>query len=305
MHREESQVCANQEKPELDLSQRLIEHLASHLRKPVEEAREDREDRAAEENVVNVRDHKVRVSHLVIERHHSQSHAVQTTDQEHANEAQGKVHRHLHIELAAQMVANQLKILTAVGIAISVVLVAKNAWAITGRPTANIWCAHTVKLKKPIATPDQATKVYPKIGLREKTGSTSEMMPKAGKIRIYTSGWPKDQKRCCQSSGSPPKPAWKKCVPAWRSIRNRTAAAVRLGRAKSSRNEVIMVIQTKSGIRLIVIPGARILKIVTTKFSEPAIDETPSIRMPRAQKSIFRPGVHITPLPHVTSVSGA
>ncbi len=61
--------------------------------------------------------------------------------------------------LPPQTVAIQLKILTAVGMAISVVLVAKNACATSGRPTANIWCAHTVKLKKPIATPDQAIKV--------------------------------------------------------------------------------------------------------------------------------------------------
>src|SRR5579859_5940494 len=91
------------------------------------------------------------------------------------------------------IVASQLKIFTAVGMAISVVLVAKKACAIGGKPTANIWCAHTVKLKKPMATPDQATKVYPKIGLREKTGNTSEIIPKTGKIKMYTSGWPKDQ----------------------------------------------------------------------------------------------------------------
>src|SRR5579871_2764601 len=105
------------------------------------------------------------------------------------------------------MVPSQLKIFTAVGIAISVVLVAKKVCAATGKPVANIWCAQTVKLRKPIAMPDHATKVYPKIGLRDKTGSTSETMPKAGKIRIYTSGWPNDQKRCCQSSGSPPNAA--------------------------------------------------------------------------------------------------
>src|SRR6266567_6179825 len=88
----------------------------------------------------------------------------------------------LRLTLPRAMVAIQLKIFTAVGMAISVVLVEKKACAIGGRPTANIWCAQTVKLKKPIATPDQAIKVYPKIGLREKTGKISEMIPKAGKI---------------------------------------------------------------------------------------------------------------------------
>src|SRR5260370_162195 len=67
------------------------------------------------------------------------------------------------------------------------------------------------------------------------------MIPKAGKIRMYTSGCPNDQKRCCQSSGSPPKPDWKKCVPRWRSNSNKMAAAVRLGSAKSSKKAVTSV----------------------------------------------------------------
>ena len=55
--------------------------------------------------------------------------------------------------------------------------------------------------------------VRPKSGLREKTGTTSLIMPKAGRMRMYTSGWPKNQKRCCQMMGSPPRaglyqPVW-------------------------------------------------------------------------------------------------
>ena len=45
---------------------------------------------------------------------------------------------------------------------------------------------------------------YPKIGFRLKTGRTSEMIPNAGRMRMYTSGCPKNQKRCCHSKGSPP-----------------------------------------------------------------------------------------------------
>src|SRR3712207_8761138 len=51
----------------------------------------------------------------------------------------------------------------------------------------------------------------------ENTGNTSETIPKAGRIRIYTSGWPKIQKRCCQRSGSPPPEGTKKWVPKKRS----------------------------------------------------------------------------------------
>ena len=55
--------------------------------------------------------------------------------------------------------------------------------------------------------------VRPNSGLREKTGTTSLIMPKAGRMRMYTSGWPKNQNRCCQMMGSPPRgglyqPVW-------------------------------------------------------------------------------------------------
>ena len=57
----------------------------------------------------------------------------------------------------------------------------------------------------------------PKSGLREKTGTTSLITPKAGRMRMYTSGCPKNQKRCCQMIGSPPPAGSKKLVPYWRS----------------------------------------------------------------------------------------
>ena len=44
------------------------------------------------------------------------------------------------------------------------------------------------------------------------------MMPKAGKIMMYTSGWPKNQKMCWNITGSPPPAGLKKLVPKWRSV---------------------------------------------------------------------------------------
>ena len=41
----------------------------------------------------------------------------------------------------------------------------------------------------------------------------SETMPKAGRIRMYTSGCPKNQKMCWNITGSPPPAAVKKVVP--------------------------------------------------------------------------------------------
>src|SRR5260221_13424332 len=86
------------------------------------------------------------------------------------------------------------------------------------------------------------------------------------------------------------------------------AAAVTLGSAKSSRKAVTSVIQVNIGMRLMVMPGARSLRMVTTKLSEAAIDEMPSIKIPSAQKSIFAPGVHntaVAPQSWVRSVNGA
>ena len=45
---------------------------------------------------------------------------------------------------------------------------------------------------------------YPKMGLRALVASTSEVIPSAGNKTIYTSGCPKNQKRCSNNTGDPP-----------------------------------------------------------------------------------------------------
>ncbi len=42
---------------------------------------------------------------------------------------------------------------------------------------------------------------YPKIGFRDPLAMMSDTNPIAGRIRMYTSGCPKNQNRCCQRSG--------------------------------------------------------------------------------------------------------
>ena len=51
-------------------------------------------------------------------------------------------------------------------------------------PTANIWCAQTPRLIKPMATIAPTIAGRPNKGLREKTGITSERIAKAGKMRM-------------------------------------------------------------------------------------------------------------------------
>jgi hypothetical protein len=53
--------------------------------------------------------------------------------------------------------------------------------------------------------------------LRENTGRISETMPIPGRMRMYTSGCPNNQKRFWYSSGSPCSAALKKFVPKLRS----------------------------------------------------------------------------------------
>jgi hypothetical protein len=48
--------------------------------------------------------------------------------------------------------------------------------------------------------------------LRENVGRISDTIPMPGRIRMYTSGWPKSQNRFWYSSGSPPFVALKKFV---------------------------------------------------------------------------------------------
>src|SRR5690625_4413716 len=75
-------------------------------------------------------------------------------------------------------VPSQLKIFTPVGTAISIVMSAKN-----GRSTELVtymWFAHTVIESAAIAIVAITSVLYPKIGFRLKTGTTSETIPKNG-----------------------------------------------------------------------------------------------------------------------------
>jgi len=82
----------------------------------------------------------------------------------------------------------QLTILTPVGTAIAIVATENTATDTGPRPEANMWWAHTPQPTNPIAAPENTTNGYPNSGLRQNTGSTSEMTPKLGKIKMYTSG---------------------------------------------------------------------------------------------------------------------
>ena len=61
---------------------------------------------------------------------------------------------------------------------------------------------------------------------------------------------------------------------------------VMAGKAMMMSTDVIKVDQEKIGMRIIDMPGARRLMMVTMKLKAPAIEATPRICRPSAQKSI-------------------
>src|SRR6185436_14966304 len=114
---------------------------------------------------------------------------------------------------------------------------------------------------------------------------TSATIPMPGKIKTYTSGCARNQKRCCQRRGLPPplicagfpetiNPVGrKKLQPKTLSMSCMIAAASKGGNASNSRKPVTNCAQTKKGNRIQVIPGARNWMIVAKKFTAPRSDE--------------------------------
>src|SRR5436309_15051939 len=87
------------------------------------------------------------------------------------------------------IVAIQSKILMPLGPALARVMTMSGRRAESEMPVVNMWWTHPPKERNPIATVDSAIALYPKIGLWLIRGMTSEMMPIAGRIMMYTAGW--------------------------------------------------------------------------------------------------------------------
>ena len=120
------------------------------------------------------------------------------------------------------------------------------------------------------------------MGFLENVGITSEIIPNAGSTKIYTSGWPKIQNRCCHNNGSPPNSGVKKVAPNNRLKVSKKSATAITGIAKTKSNCTTNIIQVKTGILKRVIPGARMLKIVTVRLIPETSEAMPVICNPRA-----------------------
>jgi hypothetical protein len=95
VHREERDVEEHEHEPEVPAAEPLVEQAARDLREPVIEGGEEREENAADEHVMEVRDDEVRVVRLPVERHRRQHHAREPAEHEDGEKAddeqQGRV----------------------------------------------------------------------------------------------------------------------------------------------------------------------------------------------------------------------
>jgi hypothetical protein len=101
------------------------------------------------------------------------------------------------------------------------------------------------------------------------------MIPNPGRIKIYTSGWPKNQGGCWYKIGSPPPAGSKRVVLKLRSVNDMVIAPASTGSDGKGGNAVTGTDHTKRGDLCIVIPGPRMLEIVVIKLIEPEMGETP------------------------------
>jgi len=103
-----------------------------------------------------------------------------------------------------------------------------------------------------------------------------EIIPNPGKIRIYTSGCPKNQNKCWYRIGSPPPAGSKNDVLKFRSVSSIVIAPASTGRDRSSRMAVISTDHTNSGVLSIEETDVRMFEIVVMKFTAPRIDDAPA-----------------------------
>jgi hypothetical protein len=101
-------------------------------------------------------------------------------------------------------------------------------------------------------------------------------MPNPGRIKIYTSGWPKNQNRCWYKMGSPPPEGSKNDVLKFRSVNSIVIAPAKTGKDSNNKTAVIRTDHTNNGIESRFMEADRMFMIVVIKLIAPRIDEAPA-----------------------------
>lgn len=141
-------------------------------------------------------------------------------------------------------VINHLKILIPVGIAIIIVVVMKYVWVSISSPIVNIWCLQTINPINLIVNIAKIILILLKfLILLVSWFIIWDIMPKPGKIRIYTSGCPKNQNKCWNIIGLPFPLGLKNIVLKFMSIKIIVIALAKTGIDKIRSIDVIIIDQ--------------------------------------------------------------
>src|SRR6267142_394648 len=92
---------ADREEPEMPKPQFAVQQPAESFRVPVVEAREERVQDTANQNVMKVRDDEVRICELPIEGNNGQHHASQTRNEKLEKKTEAEDQWHFQLNLAA------------------------------------------------------------------------------------------------------------------------------------------------------------------------------------------------------------
>jgi hypothetical protein len=139
----EGHVEADKKNPEVDVTQRFVQHLAGELWPPEVEPSEHGEHHGAKDHVVEVGHHEVGVRDVegpaaVMPKSHRSGHQTQKEIRNPRANTSGVS----NVTDPRHIVPIQLNIFTPVGTAISIVISAKKGNSTD--PVTYMWCAHTV-----------------------------------------------------------------------------------------------------------------------------------------------------------------
>lgn len=156
------------------------------------------------------------------------------------------------------------------------------------KPTTNIWCPHTMHPNKPIRNKAISIESRPNIINCVNLEIIEETKPKAGKIKIYTSRWPKNQNKCWNNSKSPPRKGSKKHELKCLSLIIIVIQAANTGIEITKSKDVKKIDQENNSIKLKRYNNEKeeILRILEIKFIEPKREDKPAKCNEKKSKSI-------------------
>ena len=160
--------------------------------------------------------------------------------------------------------------------------------------TVNIWCAQTMNRRIPIPMMAQIIRSLRNNPFSNSAASDWEIIPNRGSIRMYTSGWRKNQNKCWNKIGSRPRRGSKKDVLKFLSKSNIVIARAKTGNDIRSNTAVISIDHENRAICRSKYQNLMLI-IVVIKLIAPRRDETRARWRLNIRKSTALCGVRRTP----------